>query len=613
VIDHRFAARLGPALLVAATLLLHVNVSVGADRTGKPVPIPPIASVARSGFGMAATGSPEATEAAVKILEQGGNAIDAAVAAAIMLGVSDPDASGIGGMTYMVIHLAGGRTTVLDGTAPTPFAVDPATLQALDEANDLFGYEMVAVPTTLAVLERARSRYGTLSMADLLGPSIEVAESGYRLSPIQIVWSNVYYEHLMTTGYLRFLAFADGETLGQVGDIVCRPDLARTLRQLARDGISSFYRGQIGNQIHADMIQNGGFVRKSDLSRLRIKEVTPLRTTYRGHEVLTVPRPGGGTPVIEALNILEVFPSKFLAEDSLGRHQTLIEAFKIALADRVLAPQSSFRPAVHSSPAITKEHARRRAEMIQPGTIIPVSDLVGPVDPECVETGESTTHVSVADRRGNVVSLTQTLGRSYGAEVATPGLGFPYNSMLENFNFDKPHCPGKRTVSQRHGAIHRPIAGRHTPGCTRGTELESDLRDRHKCDQQSGGPGDGSRRGHRFPKGPLWGIQAEHRAVHRDPRSDHGRRCRCHRGDGIFHARTLSVPSRIAQVCPVWRRQRCRLGRRKFDLCRCRRQPAMGFGKRPWCCGRERPQELKPLGLWKNTPAMKLDSFVCRE
>ena len=442
MIDHRFAARLGPALLVAATLLLHVNVSVGADRTGKPVPIPPIASVARSGFGMAATGSPEATEAAVKILEQGGNAIDAAVAAAIMLGVSDPDASGIGGMTYMVIHLAGGRTTVLDGTAPTPFAVDPATLQALDEANDLFGYEMVAVPTTLAVLERARSRYGTLSMADLLGPSIEVAESGYRLSPIQIVWSNVYYEHLMTTGYLRFLAFADGETLGQVGDIVCRPDLARTLRQLARDGISSFYRGQIGNQIHADMIQNGGFVRKSDLSRLRIKEVTPLRTTYRGHEVLTVPRPGGGTPVIEALNILEVFPSKFLAEDSLGRHQTLIEAFKIALADRVLAPQSSFRPAVHSSPAITKEHARRRAEMIQPGTIIPVSDLVGPVDPECVETGESTTHVSVADRRGNVVSLTQTLGRSYGAEVATPGLGFPYNSMLENFNFDKPHCPG---------------------------------------------------------------------------------------------------------------------------------------------------------------------------
>ena len=144
----------------------------------------------------------------------------------------------------------------------------------------------------------------------------------------------------MTTSYLRFLAFADGETLGQVGDIVCRPDLVRTLRHIARYGVSSFYRGPIADLIEADMIRGGGFVRKSDLAELRIKEVSPLHTNYRGTDVYTVPQPGGGTPVIEALNILETYPSAFLAEDSVERHHVLVETFRIALADRGMAPES---------------------------------------------------------------------------------------------------------------------------------------------------------------------------------------------------------------------------------------------------------------------------------
>ena len=424
-------------LLFAGVVCTSVPAVISAaDRTGKPVPIPPVTSIARSDFGMAATGSPEATEAAVDILQQGGNAIDAAVAAALMLGVADPDASGLGGMTYMVIHLADGRTLVVDGTSPTPQGVNPERLRELKEKNDLFGYALVAVPTTLAVLERARVRFGTMDMASLIAPSIEVAERGHRLSPIQIVWTNVYYDHIMTTDYLRFLAFADGETLGQVGDIVCRPDLVRTLRHIARYGVSSFYRGRIADLIEADMIGGGGFVRKSDLAALRIKEVDPLHTNYRGTDVYTVPQPGGGTPVIEALNILETYPSAFLAEDSVERHHVLIETFRIALADRGLASESVDPLRNALNPALTKEHAQRRAHQIVPGEVIPDSDLFGPVDPECAPTGESTTQVSVADRWGNVVSLTQTLGRSYGAEVATPGLGFPYNSLLESFNFD---------------------------------------------------------------------------------------------------------------------------------------------------------------------------------
>jgi len=466
--------------LIIATMVMCVfgaldHIATAAeDRTGRPVPIPPVTLVARSDFGVAATGSPEATEAAVEILERGGNAIDAAVAAALMLGVADPDASGIGGMTYMVIHLSGGSTLVIDGTAPTPSRVDPARLQELKEADKLLGYELVAVPTTLAVLNRARSRYGTMDMADLLAPAIEVAERGYRLSPIQIVWTNVYYDRLLTSGYLRFIAFADGATLGQTGDIICRPDLSRTLRHIARYGVSSFYRGHIADLIEADMIRGGGFLRKTDLAMLRIREVQPLHTTYRGFDVFTIPQPGGGTPVIEALNILETFPGNFLAEDTVKRHHALIETFRIALADRSLTSADAGQLGLESSPALGKGHAVRRAALIVPGAVIPESDIQGPVDPECLPSGDSTTQVSVADRWGNVVSLTQTLGRSYGAEVATPG----------------PH-----PLLQRYGTDHRPRRRRHTPGRPRRTEQQPHPVDHHQRHQQPGGQADGARGG----------------------------------------------------------------------------------------------------------------------
>jgi gamma-glutamyltranspeptidase/glutathione hydrolase len=391
---------------------------------------------------MVATGSPEATGAAVGILERGGNAIDAAVAAALVLGVADPDASGLGGMTLMVIHLAGGRTLVIDGTSPTPLGVNPARLRELEKAGNQVGHELVAVPTTLAVLDRAHAHYGTMDMANLIAPAIEVAESGYRLNPVQIVWTDYYREELLTSGYLRALAFRGGDTAGQPGEIVCRLDLARTLRWIARYGVDSFYRGRIADYIEADMIRGGGFLRKTDLAMLRIKEDYPLETTYRGAHVFTVPPPAGGTAVIEAFNILETFPSELLAGDTAARHHTLIETLRIALADRGLSltPTDSLRKAL--APVLSKAHAQKRASLIAPGKVIPDSDLYGPGNPECAPSGDSTTQISVVDTWGNVVSLTQTLGRSWGAKVATPGLGFPYNSLLESFNFDKPQCPG---------------------------------------------------------------------------------------------------------------------------------------------------------------------------
>jgi len=406
------------------------------------LPIEPAATRARSDFGMAAAGSPEATEAAVQILERGGNAIDAAVAAALMLGVSDPDASGLGGMTTMIIRLADGRIVVVDGAAPTPLGVVPTRLRPFEKDDWRVGHRLVAVPTTLAVLENARSRYGTMPIRDLLAPAIEVAERGFPINPVQIAWTNHYFDEISASRYLRLTALANGRTLGRPGDMLCRPELAKTLRFIAQYGASSFYRGPVADLIEADMLRHGGFLRKVDLSTLRVKESRPLRTTYRGHEVVTVPPPAGGLAVIEALNILETFQSTRLAQDTIDRHHALLEAFRISLADRGLATGFGrpFRKALAA--VMSKEHARIRAGLIRPGRAITDSELYGPTDPECAPKGESTTQVSVADRRGNVVSLTQTLGRSWGSKVMTPGLGFPYNSLLEGFNYDKPQCPG---------------------------------------------------------------------------------------------------------------------------------------------------------------------------
>ncbi len=397
---------------------------------------------ARSDYGMVATGSPEATMAGVEILERGGNAVDAAVAAALALGVSDPDASGLGGITYMLVHLADGPTVAVDGSAVAPLAVDNARLQAIKDAGEEHGYELVAVPTTLAVLDTALKRFGTMDLATVLEPATKIAEDGYRLSGLQILWTEKYLPGILASEYLRFIALEDGRSLGRPGDLHCRPDLLRTLRRLAREGVDSFYRGSIAAEIDADMRRHGGFLRRSDLVRTRTRIRAPLTVDYRGVTVHAFPPPGAGPAVVQTLEILKEFSSELLAEDSPTRHHVLLEASRIALVDGRRAAAMNDSP--WGWPA--EDAAGRAAEWaraITPGRRLP-REVLGPQpDPSCAASvGESTTQVSVVDSEGNVVSLTQTIGQSFGAAVATPGLGFPYNALLEAFNFDRPECPG---------------------------------------------------------------------------------------------------------------------------------------------------------------------------
>jgi len=398
------------------------------------------ASEARSDVGMVASGSVEATRAGVRILEQGGNAVDAAVACAFALGAADPGGSGLGGMSYVLIFMADGRAVAIDGTAPAPLAVNPPRLQRLRVADQIRGPEFVAVPSSLAALGRALELFGSMTLAEVLAPAIEIAEIGARLTTNHVTWLGTYREPILASGYLRFVVLANGENIGRPGERFCRPDLARTLRRIAKEGVDSFYRGSIADEIVTDMANRGGFIKKIDLGSFRVRELRPLRASYRDVEILSFPPPGAGGAVIEVLNIIETWPSSFLAEDTVERLQVLVEAFRLAAADRRrLGPDPNTRGWIEL-PNLSDEFAMQRAALIIPGRAIPEAELTSAAGFNPL--GEYTTHVSVADREGNAVALTQTLGRQYGAKIATPGLGFPYNSLLESFDFENPESRG---------------------------------------------------------------------------------------------------------------------------------------------------------------------------
>jgi len=422
---------------LAAGIAAHGCTSGGSAIRGKHAPL--YAPEIRSDYGMVSTGSIEASRAGAVILEQGGNAVDAGVAAAFALGVADPGGSGLGGMTYILVSLADGRSSAIDGSVAVPFTADPARLLEIREAKAYFGYAAVAVPTTLAALVHALENYGTMDLATVLRPAIELAGAGYGVSSNSIAWASGYLDEILASRYLRFAVLPDGRTLATPNQVMCRPDLKTTLEHISRDGMESFYRGEIAGRICEDMAANGGFVGPADLAAARPSEITPLRGRYRGAEVISFPFPGAGTEVLMALNILATYPSTFFAGTSVEQLQVLVEAYRIAHTDANSLAFDPVRSARYSGTYLSEDHARRRAALITPGRAL---------DEDRLETvrgysvlGEHTTHISVADRHGNLISMTQTLCRQYGSKVATPGLGFPYNSCLEFLDFDNPGSP----------------------------------------------------------------------------------------------------------------------------------------------------------------------------
>jgi len=254
---------------------------------------------------------------------------------------------------------------------------------------------------------------------------------GYHATPFQEVSLRTYFEDLLKSDYLKYFMLENGEEPPSTDTLQCRPVLANTLRRLTIGGTSEFYHGSMAVEIEADMAARGGFVSRDDLGIYQVREVAPLYGTYRGVEILAFPPPSMGGAVIQALNILENYPRDFVVQDNVDRYQVFAEAFHIATADHSRPPRERTLVASRGSPEglLSKEFAAARAALITPGQAL-VNDEFPPADEDDDPEG-NTTQISIVDRWGNVVSLTQSLGRFFGNKMTTPGLGFPYNSLLE--------------------------------------------------------------------------------------------------------------------------------------------------------------------------------------
>ena len=383
--------------------------------------------VAACAGGMIATAHYRATEVGAKILADGGNAIDAAVAAAFALGVAEPAASGLGGQTMMLIHIADSRQTIaLDGSSRAPNRATPELFQA--KANRLRGHVATTVPSTPAVLDYALRKFGKLQLSYVLRAAIELAEKGYEVSRLQNSLTQRELKHLKanTAGPL-FLKL--GSRPYPTGAKFRQPVLAATLRRLAEVGVEDFYRGRIAELIHEDMQVNDGLVQLDDLAQVPWPvERRPLPCRYQNLRLLTFPPPGAGRTLVEMLHILENIPERLRDPDTPRGAVVLAEVIRQAFLDRRDRPfDPTYYQQIADKTMLSVDYASRVASRIRrrlkTKTTLPKSS------------GE-TTHLSVMDRDGNAVALTQSIERVYGSFAASPELGFLYNNYMSAFDYD---------------------------------------------------------------------------------------------------------------------------------------------------------------------------------
>jgi gamma-glutamyltranspeptidase/glutathione hydrolase len=318
-------------------------------------------------------------------------------------------------------------------------------LARLQAEGRLHGIKVAAVPGTLAALDHALARYGTKSLANAMAPAVALAEQGFLVTSSKQAAISKYADIIREDEVLRDMILKEGRDPPDVGTRISQNDLARTMRTIASFGAVDFYRGGIAKQIAADMEKRGGYVTRADLGIYRVTEQEPLRGTYRGRQVITFPWPGSGGAVIEALNVLEHFPSEFLREQSTNQLQTYADAFQIAIDDHArFTTLSTITGSPPDTLYIGKAFAAKRAALISFDHALSVETLVQ--EDRIYTPPEGTTQVTVADRFGNVVSLTQTLGRFFGAKATAPGLGVIYNSFLEGYDYSNPRAAPPRTA-----------------------------------------------------------------------------------------------------------------------------------------------------------------------
>ncbi len=409
------------SLIICATVLIPTGPGAG-QRT------------AQSHLGMVVSASAPASRAGVEILKRGGNAVDAACATALALAVTYPAAGNLGGGGFMVIRLAGGRTTAIDYRETAPALANRNMY--LDSRGDpipdssLVGARAAGVPGTVAGLALAQRKYGKLSWSDVIEPARRLAEHGF---PISAALAGDLRESKVLARFDESRrTFQNGGAYLRAGDILKQPDLAATLGRLQRKGPDEFYTGETAKRIAADQSARGGMITLADLKAYRAVEREPLVGRYRGYEVVTMPPPSsGGIALLEMLHILERYNLAEMRGDPIATDHVLIEAMRRAFADRAEFAGDPDFVNVPVASLTSHRYAASVAASIDLEKATP-SSQIGHGQPTAYESPQ-TTHFSVVDSAGNAVSNTYTLNMGFGSGVTVKGAGFLLNDEMDDF------------------------------------------------------------------------------------------------------------------------------------------------------------------------------------
>ena len=457
-------------VLLPVPLLISLSVSFAATsavaRTSADAP-------ATAGHAMVVSIHHAATDAGVAILQQGGNAVDAAVATGFALAVVHPVAGNLGGGGFMLVHLAKGpkQDLFLDfrETAPAAASRDmylDAQRNVIPGASTL-GYKSVAVPGSVAGLAYAEKRYGKLGLKTVMAPAIRLAGQGFVLSDEEAKELHDPDLAKFPESHRVFQVDAERGSYYQAGDHFRQPELAATLKRIAADP-ADFYHGQIAHALAADMKAHGGLITEDDLARYQVKERTPVKGNYHGYEIVSAPPPSaGGIALLEMLNILQPYDLAKLGDRTAPEVQRITEAMRRAYMDRTdylgdpdfaKIPQAALLNPAYADAwrkSIVLDHATPSKELQRPAGFLPPP----PVTTVAESKSTDTTHYSVLDAEGNAVSVTTTLNNGFGSHVTATGLGFLLNDEMDDF-------ASKQGAPNMYGLIQGPnnaIAPGHRP------------------------------------------------------------------------------------------------------------------------------------------------------
>jgi gamma-glutamyltranspeptidase/glutathione hydrolase len=387
--------------------------------------------------GMVTSESAPASEVGLKVLKSGGNAVDAAVAMGFALAATLPNSGNLGGGGFMLIHDArSGKDTAIDFRETAPAA---ATRDMYLDADgnvvpykSLFTPAAIGVPGTVGGLLYALEHYGTRGRAEVIAPAAALAEHGVPVSERLALTLEAEREHLGAWASSRHVFFKDGRPLRE-GETLRNPDLARSMRLIARDGARAFYDGPVGAAIAAEVKAHGGLITAADLKAYKVVERAPVRGAYRGYEIVSMPPPSsGGVHIVQILNMLSNYPLKDWGQNSAKTIHVMAEAMKRAYADRSVYLGDPDFVKVPVKGLTSQAYADELDRSIDLAHATP-SSTIRPGHPQPYES-DQTTHYTVADGQGNVVSVTYTLNTNFGSGIVAAGTGIVLNNEMDDFS-----------------------------------------------------------------------------------------------------------------------------------------------------------------------------------